>query len=105
MDSGDNFSCPGQTVEGALASEVFEVEAVHYGVRLHYADAPSGNDPGSQFARSILAHAAKLVKLANRKNAVHHHCYTGNHTYNANARCLILTSHWGTSPLRSSEPC
>lgn len=35
---------------------------------LHYTDAPSGNDPGSQFARTILVHAAKLVKLANRKN-------------------------------------
>ncbi|MFH1483970.1 MAG: recombinase family protein [Chloroflexota bacterium] len=52
-----------------LHQGIFEVEATHYGVRLHYADAPSGNDPGSQFARSILVHAAKLVKLANRKNA------------------------------------
>jgi len=53
-----------------LHQQIFEVEAAHYGVRLHYADAPNGNDPGSQFARSILAHAAKLVKFANRKNAV-----------------------------------
>ena len=53
-----------------LHQQVFEVEAAHYGVGLQYADAPSGNDPGSQFARSILAHAAKLVKLSNRKNAV-----------------------------------
>ena len=51
-----------------LHQQIFEVEAEHYGVRLLYADAPSGNDPGSQFARTILAHAAKLVKLANRKN-------------------------------------
>jgi len=51
-----------------LHQQIFELEAAHYGVALHYADAPSGNDPGSQFARTILAHAAKLVKIANRKN-------------------------------------
>lgn len=48
--------------------QIFEPEAAHYRVQLQYADAPSGNDPGSQFARTILAHAAKLVKIANRKN-------------------------------------
>jgi len=53
-----------------LHQQIFEVEAAHYGVSLYYSDAPNGNDPGSQFARSILAHAAKLVKLSNRKNAV-----------------------------------
>ena len=37
-------------------------------MQLQYADAPSGNDLGSQFARTILAHTAKLVKIANRKN-------------------------------------
>ncbi len=52
-----------------LHQQVFELEAAYYGVRLHYADAPNGNDPGSQFARSILAHAAKLVKVSNRNNA------------------------------------
>ncbi|MDO8490719.1 MAG: recombinase family protein [Dehalococcoidia bacterium] len=52
-----------------LHQQIFELEATHYGVRLHYADAPNGDDPGSQFARNILAHAAKLVKLANHKNA------------------------------------
>ena len=51
-----------------LHQQIFELEATHYEVRLQYADVPSGNDPGSQFARTILAHAAKLVKLANRKN-------------------------------------
>jgi site-specific DNA recombinase len=51
-----------------LHQQIFELEAAHHGVRLHYADAPSGNDPGSQFARTILAHAAKLVKIANRTN-------------------------------------
>jgi site-specific DNA recombinase len=51
-----------------LHQQIFEVEATYYGIRLHYADVPSGNDPGSQFARTILAHAAKLVKLANRGN-------------------------------------
>ncbi len=51
-----------------LHHQIFEMEAAHYGVQLYYADAPSGNDPGSQFARTILAHAAKLVKLANRRN-------------------------------------
>ncbi|MFC2041864.1 recombinase family protein [Chloroflexota bacterium] len=51
-----------------LHQQIFEMEAAHYDVQLYYADAPSGNDPGSQFARTILAHAAKLVKLANRKN-------------------------------------
>jgi hypothetical protein len=49
--------------------QIFEMEATYYGIRLHYADAPNGNDPGSQFARSILAHAAKLVKLSNHKNS------------------------------------
>jgi len=51
-----------------LHQQIFELEAAHYGVYLQYADAPSGNDPGSQFARTILAHAAKLVKIANRRN-------------------------------------
>jgi site-specific DNA recombinase len=51
-----------------LHQQIFELEAAHYRVQLQYADAPSGNDPGSQFARTILAHAAKLVKIANRKN-------------------------------------
>jgi site-specific DNA recombinase len=51
-----------------LHQQVFELEATYYGIRLHYADVPSGSDPGSQFARTILAHAAKLVKLANRAN-------------------------------------
>lgn len=51
-----------------LHQQIFELEAAHYGVQLPYTDAPSGNDPGSQFARTILAHAAKLVKIANRKN-------------------------------------
>ena len=51
-----------------LHQQIFELEAAHYGVQLQYADAPSGNDPGSQFARTILAHAAKLVNIANRKN-------------------------------------
>ena len=51
-----------------LHHQIFELEASHYGVAVHYADAPSGTDPSAQFARTILAHAAKLVKLANRKN-------------------------------------
>ncbi len=51
-----------------LHQQIFELEAAHYGVQLPYADALSGNDLGSQFARTILAHAAKLVKIANRKN-------------------------------------
>jgi len=51
-----------------LHQQIFELEAAYYGVRVQYADAPSGDDPGSQFARTILAHAAKLVKIANRKN-------------------------------------
>ena len=51
-----------------LHQQIFELEATHYGVILQYADAPSGNDPGSQFARTILTHAAKLVKIANRRN-------------------------------------
>ena len=51
-----------------LHQQIFEIEATHYGILIQYADAPSGNDPGSQFARVILAHAAKLTKLANRNN-------------------------------------
>jgi site-specific DNA recombinase len=50
--------------------QIFEIEAAYYNVQVHYADVPSGNDPGSQFARSIMAHAAKATKLANRKNAL-----------------------------------
>jgi hypothetical protein len=52
----------------SLHQQIFEMDAAHYGVQLQYADAPSGNDPGSRFARTILAHAAKLVKIANRTN-------------------------------------
>ena len=37
---------------------------------MHFSDVPNGNDLGSQFTRSILAHAAKIVKQANQKNAV-----------------------------------
>jgi hypothetical protein len=51
-----------------LHQQIFEVEAAHYMVQVHYADVPNGNDPNSQFTRTILAHAAKLVKLANRRN-------------------------------------
>lgn len=51
-----------------LHQQIFELEATYYGIQLQYADAPSGNDLGSQFARTILAHAAKLVKVANRRN-------------------------------------
>ncbi|MCH8087713.1 MAG: recombinase family protein [Chloroflexi bacterium] len=53
-----------------LHQGIFEMEAGHYRVRLHFADAPNGTDPGSQFTRSILIHAAKLVKVSNRKNAI-----------------------------------
>ena len=49
--------------------QIFEIEAAHYGVRLHYADAPNGTDLGSQFTRSVLAFAAKLLKESNHKNA------------------------------------
>jgi len=51
-----------------LHQQIFEMEATHYTVQIHYADVPNGNDPNSQFTRTILAHAAKLVKLANRRN-------------------------------------
>ena len=52
-----------------LHQQIFEMEATHYAIRIHYADVPNGNDPNSQFTRTILAHAAKLVKLlANRRN-------------------------------------
>ena len=44
----------------------FEMDYCH--VRYHYADAPNGSDPMSQMVRQNLAHAAKFVKLANRKN-------------------------------------
>ena len=47
---------------------IFEFEMDYLGVRYHYADAPSGSDPMSQMVRQNLAHAAKFVKLANRKN-------------------------------------
>ena len=52
-----------------LHQQIFEMEAAHYGVRLHYADAPNGTDLGSQFTRSILAYAAKMLKESNHKNA------------------------------------
>jgi site-specific DNA recombinase len=51
-----------------LHQQIFEVEAAHYAIQVHYADVPNGNDPNSQFTRTILAHAAKLVKIANRRN-------------------------------------
>ena len=47
---------------------IFEFELDHFRVSYHYADAPSGSDPISQMVRQNLAHAAKFVKLANRKN-------------------------------------
>ena len=47
---------------------VFEFELDHRGVKYHYADAPSSNDPMFQMVRQNLAYAAKMVKLANRKN-------------------------------------
>jgi len=47
---------------------VLEFEMDYCGVGYHYADAPSGSDPMSQMVRQNLAHAAKFVKLANRKN-------------------------------------
>ena len=52
-----------------LHQQIIDLEAAHYGVRLHYADAPNGTDLGSQFTRTILAYAAKLVKESNHKNA------------------------------------
>ena len=47
---------------------VIEFEMDYCRVRYHYADAPNGSDPMSQMVRQNLAHAAKFVKLANRKN-------------------------------------
>ncbi len=47
---------------------VIEFEMDYCGIRYHYADAPNGSDPMSQMVRQNLAHAAKFVKLANRKN-------------------------------------
>ena len=47
---------------------IFEFELDHFGVKYHYADAPNGSDPMSQMVRQNLAHAAKFLKLANRKN-------------------------------------
>ena len=47
---------------------VIEFEMDYCGVRYHYADAPNGSDPMSQMVRQNLAHAAKYVKLVNRKN-------------------------------------
>lgn len=51
-----------------LHQQIFELEATHYIIQINYSDVPNGNDLNSQFTRTILAHAAKLVKLANRKN-------------------------------------
>ena len=47
---------------------IFEFELDHCGVKYHYADAPSGNDPMYQMLRQNLAYAAKMVKISNRKN-------------------------------------
>ena len=52
-----------------LHQQIFELEAAHYGVLLQYADAPSGNDPGSQFARTILAHSP--VRLEDKVDLKH----------------------------------
>ena len=47
---------------------VFEFEMDHWGVKCHYADAPSGSDLMVQMVRHNIAYAAKFVKLTNRKN-------------------------------------
>ena len=47
---------------------IFEFEMDYHGVHYHYGDAPNGSDPMSQMVRQNLAHAAKFVKLVNRKN-------------------------------------
>ena len=52
-----------------IHQQIFDMEAAHHGVRVHYADAPNGTDLGSQFTRTILAYAAKLTKESNHKNA------------------------------------
>jgi DNA invertase Pin-like site-specific DNA recombinase len=49
--------------------QIFEVEAAHYGVRLHYADAPNGTDLSSQMVRSMQAYAAKIYKESTHNNA------------------------------------
>jgi len=66
--SGVIFPALDRLCREPLHQQIFGVEAAHYVIRIHYADVPSGNDPNSQFTRTILAHAAKLVKLANRRN-------------------------------------
>ncbi len=53
----------------SIHQQIFDLEASHHGVRVHYANAPNGSDLGSQFTRTILAYAAKLTKEANHKNA------------------------------------
>jgi hypothetical protein len=49
--------------------QIFDIEAAHHGIKVYYADAPNGNDIGSQFTRTMLAYAAKLTKEANHRNA------------------------------------
>ena len=49
---------------------IFEFEADYCGVVYHYGDAPNGSDPMVQMVRQNLAHAAKYVKLVNRRNNV-----------------------------------
>ena len=53
---------------GPIHLGVFEFEIDHWGVKCHYADAPSGSDLMVQMVRHNIAYAAKFVKLTNRKN-------------------------------------
>lgn len=49
--------------------QVFERECEILGIRLLFGDAPSGMDPGSQFARSAITFSNKLARLATHRNA------------------------------------
>ena len=49
---------------------IFELEAKHANVIIHYADAPNGADATSQFTRTVLAYAAKLIKSITRTNNI-----------------------------------
>jgi hypothetical protein len=49
--------------------QVFERECELLEIKLMFGDAPSGTDPGSQFARSAITFSNKIARLATHRNA------------------------------------
>lgn len=52
-----------------VPQQVFERGCELLGIKLLFGDAPSGMDPGSQFARSAITFSNKIARLATHSNA------------------------------------